>query len=272
MERQRFPPGWWGGHGWWGIDLEMSLVELLEAGSLDGRLAALLWLMMERRASIVVAATPPMAGKTTVLTALIDLLPPDTETVFTQGRYETFAFLDRTEPSRAYILCNEISPDLSVYLWGRPVRRLFEALPLGYGLGTTMHADSVNEVISILQAEPLGVPAHLVAYLTLVLVLQVTHGSREVRRRIRDISLIGPSAQDGLAISVLATWDGRASAYQHAASPQVWQAVAQRMGMAVGQLEAELSRREGLLHRWAQQGVRAPQAVREMVARYYGKA
>ena len=52
--------------GWWGYRAEpaepRSIVELIERGSLDARLAAFLWLAIERRASLAVTAAPPQAG------------------------------------------------------------------------------------------------------------------------------------------------------------------------------------------------------------------
>src|SRR5215203_1943318 len=68
------PFGWWGWH--WQPPVPLSVIQLIEARSFDVKLMALLWSLLARRASIIVGAEPPMAGKTTTLTALIDFLPP----------------------------------------------------------------------------------------------------------------------------------------------------------------------------------------------------
>jgi hypothetical protein len=50
------PYGWWG-FGW-DVPDPLSMVDLVAAGNVDARAAALLWLLIEARASIVVAADP----------------------------------------------------------------------------------------------------------------------------------------------------------------------------------------------------------------------
>jgi hypothetical protein len=103
------------------------IVELLDAGSFDARTAATLWLLIEARASIIVAAGPSAAGKTTTLSALADFLPPAVERRYLRGGNETFGWRATAHPARTYLLCNEISPHLPVYLWGIQVGRLFAA-------------------------------------------------------------------------------------------------------------------------------------------------
>ena len=64
------PFGWWGYH--WTPPQPRSIVWLLEAGALDTRLAAFLSLAVELRRTVVVVAEPAEAGKTTLLTALLE--------------------------------------------------------------------------------------------------------------------------------------------------------------------------------------------------------
>src|SRR5207237_4449074 len=116
MDEREEPFGWWGWH--WQPPVPLSIMQIMADGSADLVVMALLWAMLSRRASVLVAAEPPMAGKTTTLTALLDLMPPDTCHVYLRGHYETFDFLkDRdADPSRAYVLANEMSDHLAIYL------------------------------------------------------------------------------------------------------------------------------------------------------------
>lgn len=128
-------------YGWWGFGWEvprpLSVIDLIAAGNFDARTAALLWLLIESRASIIVAADPSGAGKTTTLTALGDFLPPDTARIYLRGWNETFDFVDTADPARSYLLCNEISAHLPIYLWGRKVLQLFDARGRGFAFGAT---------------------------------------------------------------------------------------------------------------------------------------
>ena len=56
-------------------------------------LAAQLWLLIEARVPIVVAAEAQCVGKSTLLGALLDFLPPDVRVVELAGEDETFEWL-----------------------------------------------------------------------------------------------------------------------------------------------------------------------------------
>lgn len=200
------PAGWWGLG--WDVPDPLSIVDLIAAGNFDARTAALLWLLIEARASIVVAADPPGAGKTTTLTALGDFLPPDVARFYLRGWQETFDFAATADPARSYILCNEISAHLPVYLWGRKVPQLFAALGAGFAFGATMHADEPGEVVGILAGYPLYVPLPAIARLDLIMTLAVEYVARRPRRRLDRLVLLRRSgAGDDLDPVDLAWWD-----------------------------------------------------------------
>ncbi|HYM84428.1 MAG TPA: hypothetical protein VEY67_09785, partial [Candidatus Dormibacteraeota bacterium] len=71
------PPIWWGPP--WAAARLRAITELISQRVLDVELAALLWLLVEARVPIVVAAGPSGAGKTTLLTALLAFLPDDAD-------------------------------------------------------------------------------------------------------------------------------------------------------------------------------------------------
>src|SRR4051794_2476741 len=83
--------------GWWGFQPipppPRSIVELIRGRTLDAELAGLLWLLVEARQPIVVAAERGRTGKTTLLQALLDFLPPGTKLVELAGIAETFEWL-----------------------------------------------------------------------------------------------------------------------------------------------------------------------------------
>lgn len=178
------PFGWWGYH--WTPPEPRSLAWLIQAGSLDTHLAAFLSLAVELRRSLIVVANPQEAGKTTLLTSLLDFLPAGIQPIYLRGWYERFTFLETTPPERAYLLCNEISAHLPTYLWGQGVRRVFQAGVDGYPFVTTMHASSAEEAVDLLRRYPLEVPAEHIPAIDLVVSLDVGYvGTRLVRRIMR---------------------------------------------------------------------------------------
>jgi hypothetical protein len=185
---------WWGYH--WTPPEPRSLVWLIERGAIETQPAAFLSLAIEGRATVLIVAEPHEAGKTTLLTALIDFLPSDTRRIYLRGWYERFAFLDSIPPETGYILCNEISAHLPTYLWGRGVRRIFEAVSSGYPLATTMHATSGSDALDQLVSYPLDVPAEHLGPIDLIVTIGVGYVSNHLLRRVVRIERV--IAGDGM--------------------------------------------------------------------------
>jgi hypothetical protein len=147
----RFPEGWWGYH--WVPPTPMSAVELIGTPTFDSRLMAMLWAVVSRRRSVMLSSEAPQAGKTTALSALVDFLPDDTTGIFVRGWWEEYDWLDEIEPGTGYLLINEMSDHLPIYVWGRAARGALMLAGKGWGLGATMHADSLPEAIEALQTQ-----------------------------------------------------------------------------------------------------------------------
>ena len=258
------PPAWW---AWpWRLPRPLTVAELIAAGSLDAPLAALFWVALERRASLLVVAGPNGAGKTVTLSALLDFLPPNVARRYVEGMAEDFAFAATTNPATTYLLCNEISDHLPIYLWGRRVRRLFELLAQGYGLAATLHADSTAEALGFLRAPPLEVPDALLAQVALVATIAVARRNGQWQRRLAAVDLLeGGSA--GLGIVSLATWDRKRDTYVSAVEAEA-EPLARRLGISPVVLQAALRARARLLDNLVARGATGPSAVRAALAAY----
>jgi len=122
-----------------------SIVDLVEAGTLDKDLAAFLLWKVASGESFVVGARPGGAGKTTVMCALIDLLPLGVEAVPTTDQQVIESGLRQPDPRKCYV-CHEIGRgSWYAYLWGSAVQRLFELPRLGHIVATNLHADTLEE-------------------------------------------------------------------------------------------------------------------------------
>lgn len=188
------PVGWWGWN--WEPPVPMSITEIVAAGNMDTRTAALCGMALERHGSILIAAEHPHSGKTTTLTALLDYLPLGTRRVFVRGWAETFDYLRQTRPHETLLLANELSSHLPVYLWGPKAVRVFESLRSGYALGSTLHADSADEAVAQLTGE-LGVAAADLARVHLLMVMRIYgtgHGG--YARRVVSLDRLGPANGD----------------------------------------------------------------------------
>ncbi len=247
------PESWWGWHGY-NHPEPLSITQIVRAGTMPPRVAALLWLAMERGLSIVLAADPPGAGKTTILTALLAFAPPDASVYFTRGWGETFRLPPRQDgDGPTYILINEISDHLPVYSWGPYVQRAFELMADGYALASTMHADTVDGVIAQLRDE-CDVPERLLGNLALVVPLYVGASGGKRIRRVREVAVLEPLGPAYDRCSV-ARWRPDADAYDVLATPAEINAMARRLGMEEGEFIDALHRRETFLEALMGEGV-----------------
>lgn len=113
---------------------------------MDERIGALLWTIAEEKRSFVTAAEPQNAGKSTVLHAALQHVPDKTRVHALTGAIEEINAL-REAPDGGYLEVGEISTERPErYIWGEPVKALFEAIGSGFSLATTMHATGVNDV------------------------------------------------------------------------------------------------------------------------------
>jgi hypothetical protein len=283
----RFPEGWWGYH--WSPPRPMSAVEIVGSGSLDARLMATLWAVTSRRRSVMLASEAPMAGKTTTLSALVDFLPEGTVGVFLRGWRGDFDWTDEIGPERGYLLVNEMSDHLPIYVWGRNARGALAMAGRGYGMGATMHADSLDEAIALLRGQLDAADADL-AGLSIYLQYSAYRTPAGMYRRVEeawhlrldDVGSLAPvrlAALDGGRSPSLTgaqrdpeppmlAGDGGRSSRPLVHDPAAYAVLAASLGLDADALDAELAARAEYLTAVADRGICDPASVAEAVSHY----
>jgi type IV secretory pathway ATPase VirB11/archaellum biosynthesis ATPase len=198
------PLDWWGPV--WSPRSDVSLADLVNSQLLPLALAGLLWALIDRNASVVVAAGPSGAGKSTLLTALLEFLPESKARVYARGMYESFDFADRLNPAATAILVNEISAHLPVYLWGPPVRRLFALGRAGFQFFATCHAESVEDLVYGFSAYPIRATPRDLNAIDVLIFLRAWREGGVVRREIERVVSLRDEGAPGLEAIML--WNG----------------------------------------------------------------
>ncbi len=258
------PVSWWGWH--WEPPVPMSIIELIRAGNMSARLAAMLWIGLERGANVIVAADPPSSGKTTTLSALLTFTPPETAVYFTHGEGETFALPPRSDSYPTYVLINEMSDHIPVYTWDDNARRAFELLAEGYSLATTMHDETVEGVVRQLH-EDLSIPKTQIANITFIIPLYVGRLGRPMRR-VQEVAFLRPDG-DELSIATIASWDLGSDTFEVLQKPEHREAFAAWAGLPVDALDHELNKREGFLTALLNTGVSSIPEVNGAIEGFY---
>lgn len=266
-----------------------SIVELIGSGVLDAELAATVWLLVEAQVPIVVAAEAQHVGKTTLLTALLDFLPPTSRVVELAGEDETFDWLpqatelgwpgiarpaaagsDPIRPATTVLLAHELSDHTPAYTWGAAARIAVRAASIGYGLTATIHADSLDEVFDQLRRPPVRLADDELSHLGVVLIARRLDDGR---RRVVAAHYVRPMVRDQhghlqrLGPAVLATWDPTEDAFEQfgwGITPEL----ARRAGRRAGDFEIELDRRRTVLETLLAAGTSEPEAVRTAIRAY----
>jgi type IV secretory pathway ATPase VirB11/archaellum biosynthesis ATPase len=267
---------------------QRSIVELIRDGTLDAELTAQLWLLIEARVPIVVAAEAGGVGKSTVLRALLDFLPATTRVVELAGEGETFDWLPQAselgwpgvarataggEPVRAettVLFAAELSDHLPIYTWAAAARVAIRAASIGYGLASTIHADSLEDVFEALRQPPVRLVDDELSHLGVVLVVRRLDDDR---RRVVAAHFVRPVARDQhghlqrLGPAVLATWDETTDTFEHfgwGVTPEL----ALRTGHRAGDFEIEVDRRREYVERLVAAGVTEPVPARTAIRDY----
>jgi len=130
---------------------ELSLGDLVANRTMSPEMAATLAVAARERRSLLFFAIPRLAGKTTTMLAALDHTPEGTP--IHELSTETEPDLGIPDaPDGGYLVMHEIAQtDFPHYLWGDPVRRVFEALRAGgLSLATVLHASGYEEAFSII--------------------------------------------------------------------------------------------------------------------------
>ena len=261
------PVSWWGWH--WEPPTPMSIIEIIRAGNMSARVAAMLWVGLEGGASLIIAADPPNSGKTTTLTALLSFTPPDTAVYFTRGEGETFALPPLSDSHPTYILINEMSDHIPVYTWDDNARRAFELLGEGYSIATTMHDETVEGVLRQLQGD-LGIPPKQVAKLTFIMPMYIGRLSGAMRR-VQEVALLRTDG-DSVGITRVATWDMGRDEFDVLTTDEQRHALTDWAGLSIEELDAEIEKRETFLNTLLNSGVSAIPEVNAAIEAFYAGA
>ena len=246
---------------WWHYDSrrQLSTAQIIALDSVDAKTVAMVWLMLEHGASLTVAGPTdpqPGIGKTTTLNALLQFLPEGTALAYMSGMYEDFAFtqLPDIDPASTYALCNEVSDHLPIYMWGRVARRYLTLPARGYHIATSVHADTIDDVIHMYQHD-LRVRVEDIRRLGLVVNIGLVGHVYPLRRRWLTTHFLQPQADptcpDTVISLPLSLWNNFDDTFEHAKQP-ILNELANWVGISHAEFAVALQQRVECLEKLSQ--------------------
>ncbi len=122
----------------------LSIIDLLEAGTLSLEQCAVLLARIESGSSWLVGAKPGGAGKTTIMSALLAMLPEGEDIRVTTPN----SSWEQSNPGDC-VVCYEISSGYyHGYIWGEDIRKMTELGLAGCRIVSNLHADTIEQARS----------------------------------------------------------------------------------------------------------------------------
>lgn len=203
----------------------LSIVDLIEKGTLTSHLAAQLWLYIEglsvRPANIIISGGPG-SGKTTLLNALFSFIPQNERIVVIEDTLELNTFNDEScsrlesdeELSLADLVKNSLRmrPERIIVgeVRGEEAKDLMTAVNIGKYCMGTIHASTCREAIIRMQNEPMNVPEILINLVDVFIIMKKFQCKDTVCRVVEELSETGGIEQKTVLLSQLWKFD-----YEH---------------------------------------------------------
>jgi len=186
-------------------DLELS--DLVANGTMSRDIARTLTATVRGGHSFVVFAVPRLAGKTTVVQAMLAQRKKGVPARTVTGEPAEQAELQRTKEG-GYLVVPEIANSgVPGYLWGAPVRRIFKTLASGYALAVALHAPGVREAFEIVSHKN-AVPDEAASRLRLaVYIRSIGDWRAPTARRVTEVHEVERVVAGEPQVRLLHRWD-----------------------------------------------------------------
>ena len=268
-----------------------SIVDLIDLGTIDAKIAAYFWLILEHKMSFMIVGGTG-AGKTSMLNGLLSLMSRNDKIVTVEEIPElspplpnwtqlhsrqSFQFGDAAVSSISIFDLVKVSlryrPDYIIVgeIRGEEAFTLFQALATGHGGLCTMHADSLDNVIKRLTSPPMNVSKVYIPLMNNALHIQRVElpnprNGLNFGRRIRTIWEIEEFEQ----YREVAVWNPRNDTFDTWFENSV---LLERVALITGKtkmaLLEELEVRRKYIHKIVEEGIRDQKEVAEKILEYY---
>jgi len=163
----------------------LSIVDLIRAGTINVEMAACALRAMESGASLLTGAVPGGAGKTTLMAAILNFLPPgvpiatvDHPAVIAEGLRQA-----ASEPV-CYLAHEFGSGRYYGYIWGRDVADFLSLAEGPRQVASCLHADTLEQLTEIVCSPPLRASRENLGKIGLILFMHVSAGPGGYQRRV----------------------------------------------------------------------------------------
>ena len=242
--------------------------DLIRNSTYSPEILAYLWLAVENGKSMVFAGATA-AGKTSSLNSVSLFIPPVAKIVSIEDTHElmlhhmnwigsvtreSFAKTNSACDIDMYELLRQALRQRPEYIIvgeirGKEAMTLFQAMNTGHSTYSTMHADSVDTVISRLEGDPLNIPRVMIQALDILCIQKmIIMGDNRIRRLDTIVEFIGidPNTQD-MRFNELFRWDPKNDTFRNGGKSFVLEDIMITRNWDEKRLDLELENRKKVL-------------------------
>jgi len=283
----------------------MSPVELMEYNSIDARALAYLWLLLDYKRSILISGGTA-SGKTTLLNVIASFIRPELKIVSLEdtaelnlahdnwiqsvtrngfgaeggsesvsgvsgisskapgdiGLYDLLVAALRQRPE--YIIVGEVR--------GAEAFTMFQAIAVGHACLGTIHAGTMRELLSRIEANPMNVPRTLFSALDAVCFSSlIRRGERNVRRVTSIIEVLELDPNGDLVTNPVFRWDAVSDRFVFAGKSHIFEKIESQLGVKEETLAQEMEVRARFLESLRENNVRDYAFVVDKIHEYINR-
>ena len=271
----------------------LTIVDLIAFNTLDAKIAAYYWFLIENRISVLIVGGVA-SGKTTLLNCLSMMIKPDMKIITIEDTAELNLPHENWIPSVARLgfgieqsghRRGEISmfellkaalrqrPDYVIVgeVRGAEAYTLFQAMSTGHLGMATIHGDSVEGIIHRLESEPMNIPRQLITALDIIHVQRkLRYAGKFVRRTMNITEIIG---QDPVTKEIMTNkvfqWNQKNDTFTFFGRSYIIEKIMERTGMSEEECWDEIERREKILRWLVKKNIRHFSDVSAVIREYY---
>ncbi len=264
-----------------------SIVDLLKFGTLNSEMAAMVWLALEDKASILLAGGTA-SGKTTTINCLSMFIRPEAKIITIEDTPEVNLAHENWIQSISRTGLGGVG-DVSLYdllkaalrqrpdfiivgeVRGEEASTLFQAISTGHAGLSSVHADSVQSVFHRLTSSPMDIPRTLIPSVNYIMLqARETISGKPTRRIISMTEVLGLDTRTNEFITnEVFSYNRSTDSFKYAGRSYIMEKIAKSKGYSEQKLQEELENRRTVLEWMTKKNIRKYLEVMNTVRKYY---
>ena len=268
-----------------------TIIDLLRKNTLDIKMAAYLWTLVEYKRSMMVCGAVA-SGKTALLNSVGMYIKPEMKAVtieevrelrlhenwiplttrpsFQPGvkeitLYDLLKSSLRQRPD--YIIIGEVR--------GEETYTLFQSMAVGHGGLCSIHADNLESVIKRLRTKPMNIPEMMLPLMNSLILIRRVRQGEDIERRVDEIQeLLPPSKEGGLVkLSQRFKWDAKTDTFKYHPPKKneidIFKQISEIYQIPISQINKEIKVKETILEWMKKSDIEDYKDVQNIVRNYY---